>query len=178
MNSNEAASRFKTNAGRFPFKLISNCWSVPRTKRDLWRASLLPIHNVWNRRKTSFNENYSSAGFKCSARPSFVSHTEIEGCALILSSFFTILISSEENENSRLKSYSFKCHQTNDFFPSFVARPSSFYGTLLLILSALFVYAGVRFVSKVAPIALVCVILSILSIYGGIFINYEGTPDT
>jgi potassium/chloride transporter 4/5/6 len=50
------------------------------------------------------------------------------------------------------------------------------YGTGFVLICSLCVYIGVKFVSKVAPIALVCVILSILSIYGGIFINYEGTP--
>lgn len=50
------------------------------------------------------------------------------------------------------------------------------YGTGFVLICSLCVYVGVKFVSKVAPIALVCVILSILSIYGGIFINYEGTP--
>jgi len=52
------------------------------------------------------------------------------------------------------------------------------YGTVLLILCSLIVWVGVKFVSKVAPIALVCVLLSILSIYFGIFINFEGTQDT
>lgn len=52
------------------------------------------------------------------------------------------------------------------------------YGTVLLILCSLIVWVGVKFVSKVAPIALVVCVLSILSIYFGIFINYEGTPDT
>jgi len=52
------------------------------------------------------------------------------------------------------------------------------YGTILLILCSLIVWVGVKFVSKVAPIALVCVILSIFSIYFGIFINYEGTSDS
>ncbi|RWS22543.1 solute carrier family 12 member 4-like protein, partial [Leptotrombidium deliense] len=51
------------------------------------------------------------------------------------------------------------------------------YGTILLLLSAVIVFIGVKFVSKVAPVALVCVILSILSIYVGVFINYEGTDD-
>lgn len=49
------------------------------------------------------------------------------------------------------------------------------YGTCFVALCGLMVFIGVKFVSKIAPIALLCVILSILSIYGGIFINYEGT---
>ncbi|KAI1281976.1 Solute carrier family 12 member 6 [Halotydeus destructor] len=52
------------------------------------------------------------------------------------------------------------------------------YGTAILFFCGIIVFIGVKFVSKVAPVALVCVLLSILSIYGGIFINYEGTPDT
>lgn len=51
------------------------------------------------------------------------------------------------------------------------------YGTLLLILVGLLVWIGVKFVSKLAPIALFCVLLSIFSIYAGIFINYNGRPD-
>lgn len=52
------------------------------------------------------------------------------------------------------------------------------YGTCFVAICGLLVFIGVKFVSKVAPIALICVILSILSIYGGVFINYEGTPDS
>ena len=51
------------------------------------------------------------------------------------------------------------------------------YGTVLVVFCGTIVYIGVKFVSKIAPVALVCVILSIISIYGGIFINYEGTDD-
>lgn len=52
------------------------------------------------------------------------------------------------------------------------------YGTILVMICGIIVYIGVKFVSKIAPIALVCVILSIFSIYGGIFVNYEGTDAT
>lgn len=51
------------------------------------------------------------------------------------------------------------------------------YGTLLLIIVGCLVWIGVRFVSKLAPIALFCVLFSIASIYAGIFINYNGRPD-
>lgn len=51
------------------------------------------------------------------------------------------------------------------------------YGTLLLIIVGLMVWIGVRFVSKLAPVALFCVLFSIFSIYAGIFINYNGRPD-
>jgi potassium/chloride transporter 4/5/6 len=36
------------------------------------------------------------------------------------------------------------------------------------------VFIGVKFVSKFAPIALICVLISIISIYLGIFVNYNG----
>lgn len=51
------------------------------------------------------------------------------------------------------------------------------YGTLLLIIVGLMVWIGVRFVSKLAPVALFCVLFSIFSIYAGIFINYNGRSD-
>lgn len=51
------------------------------------------------------------------------------------------------------------------------------YGSLLLIVVGGLVWVGVKFVSKLAPIALFCVLFSIFSIYAGIFINYNGRPD-
>ena len=51
------------------------------------------------------------------------------------------------------------------------------YGTLLLIIVGLMVWIGVKFVSKLAPIALLCVLFSIFSIYAGIFINHAGRQD-
>lgn len=48
------------------------------------------------------------------------------------------------------------------------------YGTLCLIIIGMMVFVGVRFVSKFAPVALFCVLVSIVSIYLGIFINYNG----
>lgn len=51
------------------------------------------------------------------------------------------------------------------------------YGTLLLMLVGFMVWIGVKFVSKLAPIALFCVLFSIFSIYAGIFINYQGRQD-
>ncbi|KAG8200488.1 hypothetical protein JTE90_000568 [Oedothorax gibbosus] len=48
------------------------------------------------------------------------------------------------------------------------------YGTILLVLVGIMVYIGVAFVSKLAPIALVCVILSIIGVYVGVFVNMEG----
>jgi len=52
-----------------------------------------------------------------------------------------------------------------------------FYGSILLIFSSIIVFIGVRFVSRVAPVALLICLLSIFSIYSGIFINYQGTSD-
>jgi potassium/chloride transporter 4/5/6 len=51
------------------------------------------------------------------------------------------------------------------------------YGTLFLIIIGFMVFIGVRFVSKFAPIALLCVLVSIASIYLGIFVNYAGLQD-
>ena len=48
------------------------------------------------------------------------------------------------------------------------------YGTTLLALMFLCVLVGVKFVSKFSPIALFCVIGSILCVYVGIFISHPG----
>lgn len=47
------------------------------------------------------------------------------------------------------------------------------YGTGILIILAIIVFIGVRFVSKFASLSLACVILSILCIYIGIFAATE-----
>lgn len=52
------------------------------------------------------------------------------------------------------------------------------YGTIFLIIIGILVFIGVRFVSKFAPIALVCVLASILSVYLGIFVNYNGQSES
>jgi len=48
------------------------------------------------------------------------------------------------------------------------------YGTTLLMLMFLCVLVGVKFVSKFSPIALFCVIGSIVCVYIGIFISHPG----
>lgn len=48
------------------------------------------------------------------------------------------------------------------------------YGTGLLIVMALIVFIGVKFVNKFATVALACVILSIIAVYVGIFNNWHG----
>lgn len=48
------------------------------------------------------------------------------------------------------------------------------YGTILLIIVGIIVFIGVKFVSKFAPIALFCVIVSLVSVYVGVFTNYHG----
>ena len=48
-------------------------------------------------------------------------------------------------------------------------------GSILLLFSGTCVYIGVRFVSRLAPVALVCVLFSILSIYIGEF--WEGGKE-
>ncbi|XP_018328608.1 solute carrier family 12 member 4 isoform X2 [Agrilus planipennis] len=48
------------------------------------------------------------------------------------------------------------------------------YGTGLLLVMGMIVFVGVKFVNKFATIALACVILSILAVYIGIFVNVNG----
>ena len=48
------------------------------------------------------------------------------------------------------------------------------YGTILLILMGGIVFVGVKFVNKFAGVALACVLFTILSIYVGIAVNFEG----
>ncbi|XP_057370739.1 solute carrier family 12 member 4-like isoform X1 [Daphnia carinata] len=49
------------------------------------------------------------------------------------------------------------------------------YGTALLFIMGVVVYIGVKPVSKAAPLVLLCVILSIISIYVGIGLNWNGS---
>ncbi|GFU77449.1 solute carrier family 12 member 7 [Trichonephila clavipes] len=48
------------------------------------------------------------------------------------------------------------------------------YGTILLVVVGIIVFIGVKFVSKFAPIALFCVIVSLVSVYVGVFTNFHG----
>ena len=48
------------------------------------------------------------------------------------------------------------------------------YGTFLVMIMGTIVFFGVKFVNKFAAVALVCVLLTILSIYIGIFVNFNG----
>ena len=48
------------------------------------------------------------------------------------------------------------------------------YGTFLVMIMGTIVFFGVKFVNKFAAVALVCVLLTILSIYIGIFVNVNG----
>ena len=48
------------------------------------------------------------------------------------------------------------------------------YGSFLLMIMDLIVFVGVKFVNKFAGVALACVLLTILSIYVGIFVNVNG----
>ena len=49
------------------------------------------------------------------------------------------------------------------------------YGTGLLLCIGTVVYVGVKFVNKFASVALACVIMSILAVYIGIFVNFNGS---
>lgn len=48
------------------------------------------------------------------------------------------------------------------------------YGTIFLIVMGTIVFFGVKFVNKFAAVALACVLLTIFSIYVGIFVNANG----
>lgn len=48
------------------------------------------------------------------------------------------------------------------------------YGTGLLLVMGTIVFIGVKFVNKFATVALACVLLSILAVYVGIFVNFNG----
>jgi len=49
------------------------------------------------------------------------------------------------------------------------------YGSVLLFIMGVIVFLGVKPVSKAAPIVLSCVIISIISIYVGIGVNWMGS---
>ena len=51
------------------------------------------------------------------------------------------------------------------------------YGTGLLMVMGLIVFVGVKFVNKFATVALACVLLSILAVYVGIFVNFNGNDN-
>lgn len=51
------------------------------------------------------------------------------------------------------------------------------YGTALLLVMGTIVYIGVKFVNKFATVALACVIFSILAVYIGIFVNFNGNDS-
>lgn len=48
------------------------------------------------------------------------------------------------------------------------------YGTALLVVMGTIVFIGVKFVNKFATVALACVLLSILAVYVGVFVNFNG----
>ena len=48
------------------------------------------------------------------------------------------------------------------------------YGSILLVIMGSIVFVGVKFVNKFASVALACVLLTIFSIYLGIFVNANG----
>lgn len=51
------------------------------------------------------------------------------------------------------------------------------YGTIVLLLMGTIVFVGVKFVNKFATVALACVLLSILAVYVGIFVNINGNDN-
>lgn len=51
------------------------------------------------------------------------------------------------------------------------------YGTILLIVIGLCVFVGIKFVSKLAPISLIAVLLSVACIYAGVIKSAFDPPD-
>ncbi|XP_034237314.1 solute carrier family 12 member 4 isoform X3 [Thrips palmi] len=51
------------------------------------------------------------------------------------------------------------------------------YGTVLLMVMGTIVFVGVKFVNKFAAVALACVIFSIIAVYAGIFVNWNGNDN-
>lgn len=51
------------------------------------------------------------------------------------------------------------------------------YGTLFLIIIGLCVFIGIKFVSKLAPISLIAVILSVVCIYAGVIKSAFSPPN-
>ncbi|KAF7397218.1 hypothetical protein HZH68_008440 [Vespula germanica] len=51
------------------------------------------------------------------------------------------------------------------------------YGTCLLLVMGTIVFVGVKFVNKFATVALACVILSIIAVYVGLFVNFNGNDS-
>lgn len=51
------------------------------------------------------------------------------------------------------------------------------YGTIFLIIIGCIVCVGIKFVSKLAPISLVAVLISVLSIYAGVVKSAFSPPD-
>ncbi|KAH0949118.1 hypothetical protein HN011_009988, partial [Eciton burchellii] len=51
------------------------------------------------------------------------------------------------------------------------------YGTGLLMVMGMIVFVGVKFVNKFATVALACVIFSIIAVYVGLFVNFNGNES-
>ncbi|GAB6021396.1 hypothetical protein CHUAL_004003 [Chamberlinius hualienensis] len=67
--------------------------------------------------------------------------------------------------------------EVDDDNPQMMFHNFRIYGTVLLIILGTIVYCGVQFVSKFAAISLACVLLSVIAIYTGIFVNFEGKDN-
>ncbi|XP_008208470.1 solute carrier family 12 member 4 isoform X2 [Nasonia vitripennis] len=58
--------------------------------------------------------------------------------------------------------------------PSIMYNNFRVYGTCLLVVMGTIVFIGVKFVNKFATVALACVIFSIIAVYVGLFVNFNG----
>lgn len=61
--------------------------------------------------------------------------------------------------------------------PSVAFNHYRIYGTLLLVIIGACVLIGIKFVTKIAPISLCAVLISILAIYAGVIKSSFSPPD-
>jgi potassium/chloride transporter 4/5/6 len=61
--------------------------------------------------------------------------------------------------------------------PSVAFNHYRIYGTILLLLIGACVLLGIRFVTKIAPLSLFAVLISILAIYAGVIKSSFSPPD-
>jgi potassium/chloride transporter 4/5/6 len=99
-----------------------------------------------------------------------------------------IVVCHKSIHNSSFKNdfHSFKkymCPEKCRLFGDDVEKPSvafnhyRIYGTLLLLLIGACVLIGIRFVTKIAPLSLFAVLISILAIYAGVIKSAFSPPD-
>lgn len=61
--------------------------------------------------------------------------------------------------------------------PAAMLNNMRLYGSLCLLLMALLVFVGVKYVNKLASVFLACVVVSIISIYTGALVSAFSVPE-